>query len=248
MLGGWLGQVMIVFNTLAKSYRTLDKDRKTSSSKSTPKSQKSGDGEDTGIRTERRLINANVIQEFIFNYIQEKLKSDVLVMNVSRSFEQFLAGLEKPMKLTEMRVMREEKYLQFREIISRELADPVLEVIRANPVALGLDPDIFDLVYEGFWDLYCMRPRCDGITPKMIQIWIGRFILQVSPDEVQAEQAIEDAGADGEGEVLSGGQEEVKSGEDEEEEPEAKIPNVQAVVRVRIPKQAPEPEIDEDGN
>lgn len=91
MLGGWLGQTMIVFNTLAKSYKTLDKDRKSSSSKGTPKSQKSGgDINDSGIRTERRLINANVIQEFMYNYIQEKLKSDVLVMNVSLSFQQFL--------------------------------------------------------------------------------------------------------------------------------------------------------------
>ena len=62
MLGGWLGQVMLVFNCLAKSYKTLDKDRKSSSSKGTPKSQKSGeDRQDSGIRTERRLINANVI-------------------------------------------------------------------------------------------------------------------------------------------------------------------------------------------
>lgn len=88
-----------------------------------------------------------------------------------------MLGLEKPMKLNDMRVMREEKYLKFREIITKELADPVLEVIRDNQVALGMDPDIFDLVYEGFWDLYCMRPRCDGITPKMIGVWINRFIL-----------------------------------------------------------------------
>jgi hypothetical protein len=37
MLGGWLGQLMIVFNTLAKSYKPLDRDRK-GSSKGTPKS------------------------------------------------------------------------------------------------------------------------------------------------------------------------------------------------------------------
>jgi len=53
-------------------------------------------------------------------------------MNVSRSFEEFLQKLEKKMSLNEMRYMREEKYLKFREIISKELADPVLEVIRDN--------------------------------------------------------------------------------------------------------------------
>ena len=36
------------------------------------------------------------------------------------------------MKLNEMRVMREEKYVKFREIVSKSLADPVLTVIRDN--------------------------------------------------------------------------------------------------------------------
>lgn len=171
----------------------------------------------------------------------------MLVMNVSRSFEQFLLTLERPMRLNDMRVMREENYLKFREIISKELADPVLTVIRDNQSALGLDPDVFDLVYEGFWDLYCMRPRCDGIAPKMISAWINRFILQVSPDEAAApeggaEEPVEEA------EAVKGGDEEAKSGDGEEEEEEAKIPDVAAVVRIRIPKQAPEPEIDDEGN
>ena len=169
-------------------------------------------------------------------------------MNVSRSFEMFLQGLEKPMKLNEMRVMREEKYLKFRDIISKELADPVLEVIRDNQVALGMDPDVFDLVYEGFWDLYCMRPRCDGITPKMIQVWISRFILQVSPDEIAPDAGAADEGAEEPPADVVSGVEEVKSGEGEEEEIESKIPDVAAVVRIRIPKQAPEPEMDDDGN
>jgi hypothetical protein len=93
-----------------------------------------------------------------------------------------------------------------------------------------------------------MRPRCDGITPKMIQLWIGRFILQVAPDEVVTEDKAIEEGGDMEGEVLSGGAEEINSGDGEQEVVEAKIPDVAAVVRIRIPKQAPEPEIDEDGN
>ena len=61
MLGGWLGQLMLVFNTLATKFKQYDKDRK-SSSKGTPKSQKSG-GEQANdsTRVERRLINSNVI-------------------------------------------------------------------------------------------------------------------------------------------------------------------------------------------
>jgi hypothetical protein len=92
----------------------------------------------------------------------------MLMMNVSRSFETFLQALERPMKLNEMRVMKEENYLKFREVVTKFLADPVLEVMRDNQKALGLDSDVFDLVYEGFWDIYCMRPRCDGITTKNI--------------------------------------------------------------------------------
>lgn len=110
-----------------------------------------------------------------------------------------------------------------------------------------MDADIFDLVYEGFWDLYCMRPRCDGITPKMITTWLNRFILQVSPDEAAAvdevAEPVEEVAAD-----AKSGDEEGKSEEGEKPEPEAKIPDVAAVVRIRIPKQSPEPEIDEDGN
>ena len=80
MLGGWLGQLMIVFNTLAQKYKTLDKDKKTSSSKGTPKSQKSDKSDKSGAAEAkgetRKLINANVVQEFIYNYIAEKLKSE----------------------------------------------------------------------------------------------------------------------------------------------------------------------------
>ena len=151
-----------------------------------------------------------------------------------------------------MRFMKEDKYLKLREIISRELADPVLEVIRDNQTALGLDPDIFDLVYEGFWDLYCMRARCDGITPKMILVWINRFVLQVAPDELAAAEAAGEDGAAPEevpADVISGDAEEKGEGEDDEKkEPEKKMPDVAAIVRVRIPKQAPEPEANSHGS
>jgi hypothetical protein len=112
-----------------------------------------------------------------------------------------------------------------------------------------MDPDVFDLVYEGFWDLYCMRARCDGITPKMILVWINRFVLQVSPDEIAPE-----AGAEGEAaeevpaDVVSGDADEKEDGEDEKKEPESKMPDVAAIVRVRIPKQAPEAEANSHGS
>lgn len=78
----------------------------------------------------------------------------------------------------------------------------------------------------------------------MIQVWINRFILQVNPDEIAPEAGAEEGLEEGKPE----GAEEVKSGDGEEEEVETKLPDVAAVVRVRIPKQAPEPDIDDEGN
>ena len=79
-----------------------------------------------------------------------------------------------------------------------------------------MDPDVFDLVYEGFWDLYCMRPKCDGVTPKMIQLWINRFILQVSPDEADLDVGGADGPEDNAAEVIDEGKEvEEKKGEDD---------------------------------
>jgi len=111
-----------------------------------------------------------------------------------------------------------------------------------------MDPDIFDLVYEGFWDLYCMRPRCDGITPKMILVWISRFILQVSPDELAIEAGAEGAEVEEVPADVVSGDHDLKEDEEDEKVVEAKIPDVAAVVRIRIPKQAPEAEANSHGS
>merc|ERR1711957_1071351 len=96
----------------------------------------------------------------------------------------------------------------------------------------------FDLVYEGFWDLYMMHEKCDE-APKLRQkTWVARFILQVNQD-----------GA-GEGEAEGeGDEEETKVQKDDgevlsEADAAPKIPDVAAIVRVRIPKKQPDPELD----
>lgn len=79
---------------------------------------------------------------------------------VDKAAEKFLNGLEKPMQLNEMRVMKEPNYSKFREIL-RDTAtqgDPVLKVIMNNLEELGISKATFDLVFEGFWDLYCKKP------------------------------------------------------------------------------------------
>ena len=50
-----------------------------------------------------------------------------------------------------------------------------------------------------------MRPKCDGVTPKMIGLWIGRFILQVSPDEAEIDAGEKDGPEDNQAEVIDEG-------------------------------------------
>ena len=44
------------------------------------------------MKGERRLINAQVVQTFMYNYV-EKMKMDALIMNVDPAFEKKLKGL-----------------------------------------------------------------------------------------------------------------------------------------------------------
>ena len=44
-----------------------------------------------------------------------------------------------------------------RQILSKFIGSPVLRIIKDNAARLELDPEIFDLVYEGFWDLYTFQ-------------------------------------------------------------------------------------------
>lgn len=56
------------------------------------------------------FLTPNVIQNFVFNYIDTKLKTDKFTMMVGKQIEQFLNSLEKPLQLNEMRVMKEANY------------------------------------------------------------------------------------------------------------------------------------------
>lgn len=54
--------------------------------------------------------------------------------------------------------MKQDKYDQLRTLLSNFMGSPVLRIIKDNMAALDLDPDVFNLVYEGFWDLYTFHP------------------------------------------------------------------------------------------
>ena len=55
--------------------------------------------------------------------------------------------------------MKEKKYEEFRELLANYTGSPALRLIKENQEALGLDPEIFELVYDGFWDLYSFKPQ-----------------------------------------------------------------------------------------
>ena len=182
---------MIVCNTIAKFYPQLDRPIKTGrSGGSRPKSNVSGgdrserSGKSEGATSEvpRNIINATVIQNFIYTYISEKLKSEKFAMQVDYRYEKFLNGLANPLQLNEMRTMRADNYDTLRKILSSFLGSPVLRLIKDNQHHLDLDPDVFSLVYEGFWDLYTFHPVVRDISAKKLQTWIQKIKLSSTPD------------------------------------------------------------------
>ena len=83
--------------------------------------------------------------------------------------EKFLKNLPSPLELNEIRTLKPEKYAQMRKILTNFTGSPVLKLIKDNQEELDLDPDVFDLVYEGFWDLYTLQPKVKDVSNKKLQ-------------------------------------------------------------------------------
>lgn len=255
-LGGFLGQLMLVLNTVAKYYPQLDRPSKSvksgasrpksrTSQKSGNKSARSNAEEDVTSTMPRQVLNPQVVQNFIYIYVNEKLKSEKLALQVDSRFEKFLNNLANPLQLNEMRTMKEGNYETIRDILDKYMGSPVLKLIKEHQEELGLDPDIFSLVYDGFWDLYTFHPAIKDVSARKLQMWIQKIRLQSSSDPSGgAEEAA------GEEEPAAEGEEEAKA---------AKVPpidlageepmqDISAVVRVKIPKVPREPELDDEGN
>ena len=75
MLGGVLGQLMIVLNTIKKNYSRLDMEVK--SGKSTTSRAKSAISHEEK-EVHHKILNPLVIQKFIYDYVLERLKSEKL--------------------------------------------------------------------------------------------------------------------------------------------------------------------------
>ena len=101
-LGGFFGQLMIVLNTIAKYYPQLDRPSKSSKSNirgshdSRPKSvasqksadkksQKSGrsgksENDDAVSTIPRQILNNEIVQQFLYTYINEKMKCEKMAL------------------------------------------------------------------------------------------------------------------------------------------------------------------------
>ena len=79
--------------------------------------------------------------------------------------------------------MKGDNYPTMRKILTNFLGSPILRLFKDNQEALELDPDVFDLVYEGFWDLYTIRDnQLRDVSARKLQAWIAKIKLQSGPD------------------------------------------------------------------
>lgn len=130
-LGGLLGQMIICFSAIHKKWKKEQQD----------------------------FLNPKVIQNFLYLYIDAKMRSEKLILQVGKCIEDFLNSLEKPLQLNEMRVMKEANYLKFRQLLSdpSQFGDEILGLMKSQAKSLTLSAKAFDLVYEGLWDIYCKK-------------------------------------------------------------------------------------------
>jgi hypothetical protein len=63
--------------------------------------------------------------------------------------------------------MKEANYQKFRGILSDPglMGDEVLALMAEYAEQVGLSKAAFDMVYEGFWDLYCKKPHASAEIP-----------------------------------------------------------------------------------
>ena len=168
-------------------------------------------------------------------------------MQVDAKFEKFLKGLPQPLELNSIRTLKPEKYAEMRKLLSNFTGSPVLKLIKDNQEALDLDPDVFDLVYEGFWDLYTLQPKAKdvGSKKKLQDEWIKKINLTAAADKNPS--AAEPAEKEDKGSQESGGEEAKEEVKAEQYDPDVQVEEEEdvitapdAVVRIKIPKSLPD--------
>jgi len=120
------------------------------------------------------------VQNFLHYFIGEKAKAEKLTLVIGHAYQKFLEGLEKPMKLNEMRNMKEPNYSKLREVLRdpRLYGDPIMRAFAEKSELVGVPNNTYHMVHEGFWDLYCKKPATPDLTAKKLEGWINRIMLK----------------------------------------------------------------------
>ena len=119
------------------------------------------------------------------------MRTEKFTFMVGKQVEHFLNTLEKPLQLNEMRVMKEANYQKFRSLLSdvEVYGDEVLALLREHHSLFGLSKEAYDMVYEGFWDLYCKKPdQSADIPPKKLEGFITKVKLITPPSDTTDEE------------------------------------------------------------
>jgi hypothetical protein len=114
------------------------------------------------------------IQNFLHHYIGEKMPYDKIQFVVGHAYLKLINALEKPMKLNEMRVMKEPNYSRMRELLRdpKLYGDKILSKMAVGCEKIGMSANSYHMVHEGFWDLYCKKPATTDLTSKKLEGWL----------------------------------------------------------------------------
>lgn len=101
-----------------------------------------------------------------------------LSVQVDPQVEHFMKSLKIPLELNTMRTMKEPNYSAFRELIRQKAGGIVVNLIRDNQEFLELEPGLFDMAFEGFWDLYTFKPQTEISAKKLQSFFVPKLKLQ----------------------------------------------------------------------
>lgn len=109
------------------------------------------------------------------------MKMERMPIQVGEDYQKLLGSLAAPMQVNEMRTMKEPNYSELRKVLSQYKGGEILRLMHKFSDSLGLDPMVFDLVYEGFWDIYLFNGQIsDGASGKKMLLWIPKVKLHVN--------------------------------------------------------------------
>lgn len=110
--------------------------------------------------------------------------------------------------------------------------------MRDNQELLGLEPGMFDLAFEGFWDVYTLHSTVTEVSAKKMQTLVQTKI-KLQANEMTGVPAQEAP-------IVEDGQEPPAEGQ-EAKEAQPAYDEILAVIRIRIAKKQPEPVENDEG-